>query len=136
MAQDGYRRRPLPVVVGGEEAPELWLGPQHFKELRRDHPAEHPIGRIDSREDKRGAPESAHLLETLCLCLPIEEVWIRYRDPPALMTCFIDHHETVGVGIGQRLQQYGVDDAEDCRVSANSQGNHRDGYHRDTGGLQ
>lgn len=64
-----------------------------------------------------------HALESLTLRAPIEEIrgWSGAMDDFAITVCLPGDDQLLGVWVWQRLQDYGVDDAEDRRVGANAQ---------------
>src|SRR5262245_40245196 len=78
-------------------------------------------------------PESRHILEDAVLLLPVEEVphvdhiltaWIRAPSFP-------HHHQPVGVGVRQGLQQHGMHYAEDRRIRADAERQRDHGHDRE-----
>src|SRR5262245_6041142 len=62
------------------------------------------------------------MLEKLILFLDLDKFRRRQRPIPALICpAYAEHHHAFRLRIGQRTQQYGVDDAEDRRVRADAE---------------
>src|SRR5260370_20219676 len=46
-----------------------------------------------------------------------------------------DSYQTIGIAVGQRTQQHGIHDAENCRVGSHAQSQSQDGHDRECGLL-
>jgi hypothetical protein len=51
----------------------------------------------------------------------------RRTGPGALGACVHEHHDPVGIGVGKRAKEHGVDDREDGGRGADAQRERRDG---------
>ena len=106
--------------IRARESPDYWVSTQNGIECRR---SEDRAGEVDAlRSGKLKAIEGVptDTGETRRLRLPIRQIGIRHRQP-SRGRCRRDgpHRvEAIWIGVGQRLEHDGVDDAEDGRVRA------------------
>ena len=113
--------------VGAEVAAEEWrFAEQLIQKTRGGETAADAFGLLADGEVEIGVSGSAHRLEDGVLALPFEEIAGR-RDILISSNGGADDDELVGLGIGERSQQRGVDDAEDSGVGADAEGESEDG---------
>src|SRR6185436_3939577 len=81
-------------------------------------------------EDEPGSQEGDQGIEHVILFLPVEVIGGRDGEAaPTLGEVVLPgHHDPVGVGVRQGLQEDRVDDAEDRRVGADAKTQGQDGY--------
>ena len=74
-------------------------------------------------------------VENRVVLLPVEEV--QRRDDVALEPRRLFHYadDAIGPFVGERLQEQGIEEAEDCGVGANTNGKRQDGDRRETRAL-
>jgi hypothetical protein len=115
MADDGDARRVVPILLGGVRAAAVEAGAERREvAVVRDRGVDHfrraPFGDVDA-----GVLEDRHVFERGRVAL-VEEEDVG-RDGKLRVTeaggAAPDVHQPVGVRVGQRLEQDGVDDAED-----------------------
>src|SRR5258707_6366517 len=94
--------------------------------MGRDARADNPRGFATAREVEGPSPEGRQVVEDLVLFPPVNKIRGRSRQSlkPELKSWIAapDQYEFSGGLIGQRAQQNGIDDAEERRVGANTQG--------------
>ena len=67
------------------------------------------------------------LLEDAGLLTPEIELWVCWLPERSLAGWFDQRDQFLRVGIGQRLEEYGVDHGKDSGIDADSDGDHQDG---------
>jgi hypothetical protein len=137
VAQHAHRRGGGGVFGVGEHAAEHRLHAEQGPD-RRGHGAlaEHS-GFREARQRGGRAGGEGEVLDAACVPAPLEviEVGHRHLAVGAIQPVRPDEEDVVAVLIGERMQQHGVDDAEDRRGGTDAQS--QDRYHRggEAGGL-
>ena len=111
------------VVARGEGASQKRPDRQSLKEGRRDAHAGDLLGLTVAHERETLVSDGIERVEGTSPGSPVEEVGDTRR--PAFQALLLerveDHHETVGIGVGQRTQQNAVEHAEYRCVCADAQ---------------
>jgi hypothetical protein len=128
VAEDHHRRLSRHVVLGLQQASVHGPRAQHRKQAGRGLEPFDAL-RLIRAEQRGDAPaRDRHLLERAVLLLDVEVLpWRRpvLRDVDARRPQ-PQHDEPIRIGVGQRLQQQRVDDAEDRAVGADADRQRRD----------
>ena len=90
---------------------------------------------LDARKRDGPAGAGRHEVEAAVFLLPVEKVEGRDAVAPAGRGRLEHAHDAVGFGIRQRLEEDGVDEAEDGGVGPEAECEARDGDERETGAL-
>ena len=134
VAEHGRRSFVGSIVVRRERATKDRIDSQHSEELRSGKLHGQFFGFACSREIDALIRECSHALETRALIAPTAIVRARGR---VLVTPvrghFPQHHDAIGVAVGQWTQQQLVHDREDSRVRTDAQrkrnhGNRGEGF--------
>ena len=133
VGQDDGFLAPRSVVGPGEETSQDGLDAEHGQDA---------VGHVDrpdllrfakTREADRVAGPHADVPEAVAL-VAIDEIEERRRSDVVDVDagrCVIDDHELVGLREWQRSQEHALDDAEDGRVRANTDGERRHNEERE-----
>jgi hypothetical protein len=123
-----------PVVVRREEAPEEGFDAQHREELSGYELSRHFHGIAGARErevERRG--RCGEVRERVVHLPPVDEVAWRYGvgHPVAREVAFPNDRETIGIVVGQALEEHRVHDAEDRRIRPDTDRERADGHRRE-----
>ena len=130
VAEHGDRLRARLVFVIGEEAAPQGIDAQRLEQLSRHHAAGQPLGLARARQVVALAAVDADVLEDLVLRPPVLVVRVSDGHLINLRARLPQVDEPLGFGVGQRLEQHRIDDAEDGRRRADAE---RQRQHRDEG---
>ena len=138
VADDQHRRRARLVVVGHERAAEDRLDAEDAEEVRRDHAGVDAIGLAALQQVEIHLVEFDQRLE-LGRLVAVGEVFLdRHAGVGAAdeRRRLADQHQPIAVGVGQRLQEHAVDDAEDRGVRADPEPERQDREQREAAVLE
>ena len=135
MTRRSAGRRPRRV----KPRPRSGRAPSTEKKSARDPRRRHRLGLADPGQVQAREPMIAIFSKTVVLLLPVEVVGRRDRERlharESARRRRVPHaDEPVGLGVGERLEQDGVDDAEDRGVGADAQREDRQGREREARG--
>ena len=114
------------LVFTGEKRPsQCRFGAEHLEVAGRDEAPRSWTGSVPP-VSVTASPVCADMKSKTVLSLPVEEV--QRRDPVALAPRRLLHDadDAIGVGVGERLQQHRVHEAEDRCIGANADGEGQD----------
>src|SRR5579864_514273 len=123
FAYENHRRRTLVAVLGRKNAPHQWLNIQKCKELGSYDGGVHN-GRIAAAgQSELMRDDSRQFAKNMILRPPLFEIQIRtpcLRDS-LLLIRLKRSEQLIGIRKRQRLQEHGINDAENSRVGADTQ---------------
>ena len=128
VAEQQYRGRALLLILRSEVAAQQWLHAENIEEIPRYDPCLHTLRLAPAEEDKRHVVVLDQAVEAAVLAPNV--VHLRNRESrggkPGRGRLLAQQHDALAIGVGQRLQQDGVHDAEDGGGCTDSQ---RQGCH-------
>ncbi|HKX28354.1 MAG TPA: hypothetical protein VJ302_11700 [Blastocatellia bacterium] len=111
--------------------PERGAHSEHVEIVGRDPHAMQFLGRGDPREIQFNTVPRRHLLEDAVPISPIDKIGGRHLADSTSRRPLPDHHQSIRLAIRQRLQDGGIDDAEDRGSRANPERESQDGNQRE-----
>src|SRR5580693_3265204 len=118
------------VLVGAKGTAEMGVYSEKGKKPR-GYPARiEALGFAGTREGDRGAAHTLDGFERMTLVTPVDEILVGDAGI-GKFALFSDQHNAGGIAKGKRAQQNGINDAEDCGVCADAEGEREDGDRRE-----
>lgn len=135
VAQDRNARLTGLVVVGTECPSELWLHAEQVEERGTDGGTVQPDRFPLSGQDRPNARDRGRILQRGGLFLDVIEIRTGHRRAPPVGQ-MKDPDDLMRILVRQRLQQNGIDDAEDGCVGADPQRQRQQRDDRESGALE
>src|SRR5205823_11639553 len=134
--QSVAQQRERVALLGGHEAvAELGVHVEHIEQVRRDRGGLDFARVAGARQVVTLRPDGRDAGEVLRQRAQVVEVRERHAKPHAAESGGHDLDEPIRSGVWQRLEQYGVDRAEDGRVGADAEREREHGHEREAGAL-
>src|SRR5579871_6238768 len=120
-------RRANFVFARSEESTNHGLHAQQGKKFRRDKLRVEFLRFTQAVEREAGAACDGYRRKAAIVVPPIAEIGIGNRAGSEIGLALVEHNELLGMRIGNRIEQHGVDDGEEGSVRADAERQSEDG---------